>query len=114
MTIHSKFQQDSTPKKFFTTGEKAVWKNLAAWLFPDDDGWVELPGPADWWPDSVDKTGFGFSISQTGHEEAMRMVIGQGEPENGLFDRIYPSDKELILMEDDHRTQLGINAFMCL
>lgn len=31
-----------------------MWRNLVAWKLISDSGWVEAPGPADWWPEKYD------------------------------------------------------------
>ena len=43
------------PHLIFTIGEKAIFKNMIAWMVGDESrGWYELPGPAEWWPNDYD------------------------------------------------------------
>ena len=105
-----------SPAKFFTQGEKVVWKNLASWAIEDE--WVELPGPAEWWPDTEDRldaTGFKFSTkSPKGLQAAMLMVYATEEPEDGSYQRIFPSNSELWVMDDTTATQHFLRNFLRL
>jgi hypothetical protein len=104
------------PEKFFTSGEKAIWKNLAAWAYANDD-WVDLPGPAEWWPDSItaiDATGFTFSDQSTGHMEAMQLVLSKEAPDEELYQRLFPSHTDLRVMNDDSQTRMLLKAFFHL
>jgi hypothetical protein len=102
------------PAEFFTTGEKAVWRNLASWAWQDDE-WVDLPGPASWWPKSdaqIDATGFHFSTkSPEGHKEAILVMYAAKEPEDGSYQRVFPSDSEFWVMEDTVATQNYLRKF---
>ena len=52
------------PGKFFDMEEKKIWRNSAKWAVPPDalgEVWINLPGPADFWPEdsaSIDTLGF--------------------------------------------------------
>jgi hypothetical protein len=110
--LSSVFHYWKDPSKYFTTGEKAVWKNLAAWAF-DDNEWVDLPGPAEWWPEDegLDATGFQFSDQKYGHKEAWLMVMGDKEPEDGSYNRVFPAEDDLLIMEDNSMSRMALKAF---
>lgn len=106
------FHPWKSPAKFFTIGEKAIWRNIAAWAFEDD--WIELPGPASWWPENdedLDATGFYFSGYNTGHYEAMQLVLASEKLEGNLYERVFPSYSDLRIMEDDSTNQSLLNAY---
>ncbi len=102
------------PKTFFTPSEKAIWRNLAMWLSDEDDGWIDLPGPASWWQDDdfIDSSGFSFFPSSVGgHREAMELVYARGEIDWDMYARIFPSDSELRVLPDDSTTRLLLQSF---
>ena len=86
---------------------------MASWVFEDE--WVDLPGPADWWPEDdnmIDATGFYFSSrSSKGHEAAIKMAFAAEEPKDGSYQRILPSKSELFLMKDTMATQKFLRKF---
>ncbi|TAQ84284.1 hypothetical protein B7494_g7388 [Chlorociboria aeruginascens] len=105
------------PDKFFTTGEKAIWKNICAWAYEDDE-WIELPGPADWWPDDqkkLDATGFVFSEIKHGHLAAFHMLLmDESLIDEDEYGRLYPYEDDLYIMEDDSTSRMGRKAFLSL
>jgi hypothetical protein len=116
LTNFRTFHFRADPKKFFTSGEKAIWRNLAAWCFKDNE-WIDLPGPAEWWPESIDEidaTGFTFSDQTTGHEEAMKLVLSKETPNEELYQRLFPSHTDLRVMNDDSQTRMLLDAFFSL
>lgn len=40
-----------TPERFFSRSDKALLRFAFANLAATDEEWIELPGPAAWWPD---------------------------------------------------------------
>ena len=118
---NSTFMPIPTPKKFFTSGEKAVWRNLATWALDSDSemdgGWVELPGPAEWWSEEemdVDLEGFWFSThSARGHMDAIRL-INSGEDTEGVYSRVLPSDRDLWVMDDTSSSRKTLNRFFTI
>jgi hypothetical protein len=87
---------------------------LASWALKDDE-WVDLPGPAAWWPDSeaeIDATGFNFSTkSPKGHEAAITLLYAAKEPADGSYQLVFPSDSELWVMDDTVATQKHLRKF---
>jgi hypothetical protein len=110
LIVFSVFHIRPGPGKFFTTGEKAIWRNLAAWAYGPDE-WVDLPGPAQWWPDDIDSTGFIFSDQSTGHKEAMLMVENDELLDEDLYYRLFPSHTDLRVMEDNSQSRLLLKSF---
>jgi hypothetical protein len=93
------------PHKFFSNSERAVYRNACTWMVKDD-GWYDLPGPAEWYPEDYNfkKHGFDVLAKDDGHEEAFTMVWAESEPER--FNMILPSMDELQVMPDGLQTQL--------
>jgi hypothetical protein len=89
-----------------------MWKNMAAWC-EEEGGWVDLPGPADWWPEDseIDRTGFAFSDRRSGHYEAYRLIHADQEPSDGTYERVLPSGTDLVVMEDSIETREILKAF---
>ena len=85
---------------------------MVAWMFPGEE-WIDLPGPAEWWPDDYDinEAGFAFLTDVSGCEEAFKMILTKDEPEDGSYERILPSGTELRLLEDTATTRQGLKAF---
>lgn len=110
LIFYSKFYDWKGPATFFTQGEKAVWKNMAAWVYEEDE-WVDLPGPANWWPDDIDSTGFFFS-EKGGHYEAWQVVVAKELPADGSYERIFPAHDDLWLMDENTNTQNSLKAFL--
>lgn len=107
------FYAYADPKKFFTTGEKALWRNCAKWYNEDENPeWITLPGPADWWPENIDDTGFYFSDVKSGHFEAYKMIHEKDMPDE--YEMIFPSENELVLMEKSSITEMTLKAFLNL
>jgi hypothetical protein len=100
------------PEKFFTEGEKAVWRNLNAWVLDgtDEDTWVTLPGPADWWPIDIDATGFFFPEQGPGYKEAFMMIDAEGEPADGSYDLLCPGDGILRVMANNAESRALLQA----
>ena len=48
------------PHEYFTEKERVVWRNLAAWKLISSSGWIEYPGPSDWWPEDYDYAKHGW------------------------------------------------------
>ena len=44
--MNSVFYAIGGPESYFTTSEKAIWRNLIIWAFGDNK-WIELLGPID-------------------------------------------------------------------
>lgn len=83
----------------------------------DEDGWVELPGPADWWPEGeedLNATGFFFHPPASGYKEAYEMIYAEKEPEDGSYNRIFPSANNLYIMEETELTRTLLRAFTSL
>jgi hypothetical protein len=65
----------------------ACWRNLFAWKKQssyDDQCWIELPGPGEWWSDELEfkdgeEHGFAF-VEENGHREAYEMIYVEQEP----------------------------------
>lgn len=113
LIINSVFYAYADPKKFFTTGEKALWRNCAKWNDEDENPeWITLPGPADWWPENIDDTGFYFSDVKSGHFEAYKMIHEKDMPDE--YEMIFPSENELVLMEKSSITEMTLKAFLNL
>jgi hypothetical protein len=90
------------PGQFFTTGENAIWKNFAAWK---SDEWVDLPGPAEWWPDNkndLDATGFCFSDKKTGHKQALDMVLTTGKVDLFAYRQVSQSEDDLFIKDQGY------------
>jgi hypothetical protein len=94
---------ETPPAKYFTPGEKAIWRNGLSWSNREEE-WVDLPGPAAWWPESdtkLDATGFYISDgSWEGHFLAYKMMREPQEPQDGSYQRIYPSNAKLFVIEN--------------
>lgn len=103
---------------FFSRGEKAIWRNLQAWVFDidgDDDNdenlWVTLPGPADWWPADIDATGFFFPEPGPGYKEAFMMLESKQEPADGSYDRLCPNTSILRVLEDNAESRTLLETY---
>ena len=96
--MNSVFHAIGGPESYFTTSEKAIWRNLATWAFGDDE-WIELPGPADWWPEdeAIDSTGFYFLEPNPGYRQALELVLASKYPNDGSYERVLASDDTLLL-----------------
>lgn len=73
-----------------------------------------MPGPAEWWPENdgfLDSTGFYFSDQKSGHKEAMEMVLSDEAFDKELYQRIFPSGSDLLVMADDSQTRMALKAF---
>jgi hypothetical protein len=113
--FHSVFHAYAGPDKFFTTGEKGIWKNCVMWNEEDDDPeWATLPGPADWWPEDIDSTGFCFSGEKSGHFEAYKMIHEKQVPNDGSYERIFPSSTDLLLMPKSLISDMALTSFLRL
>lgn len=88
------------PHIFFSRQEIAIWRNMATWCLGQDVVDVDLPGPAEWWPENYDYKRYGFEIPDidNGHEEAFAMLHVNDEPERYAF--VFPADDDLRVMED--------------
>ena len=72
--------------------------------------WVDLPGPASWWPESDTKSHQDFAISdrKEGLKEAVEMLMGKDIPDDGSFERMYPSTSEFWLMDFQSAKDFGL------
>jgi hypothetical protein len=79
---------------------------MTTWIFGMDAEYVELPGPAEWWPENYDyeKHGFAVPAVDNGYQEAFAMVFSDEEPERYAF--VFPSDDDLRVMEDTPEARL--------
>ena len=85
----------------FTIGEKAVFKDMIAWMVTDDcGGWYDLPGPAEWWPDNYDFGKYGWEAPNEDLVQefvfALAMSTGDVVPEE--WDQVLPTEEELGLI----------------
>lgn len=91
---YSKWRIWTSPQRFFTAKEKAIWRSMAMWVFEREE-WVDLPGPAEWWPEDdkkIDRLGFGFSDQKYGHKEAFLLVTSKpDEFVKEAYSRVFPS-----------------------
>ena len=84
---------------------------MAAWTYGDDK-WVDLPGPASWWPKNIDSTGFNFPEKDSqGYMDAWKIVEAEELPTDGSYERILPAHSELWLMPDTSASYKQIQAF---
>jgi hypothetical protein len=72
--------------------------------------WVTLPGPADWWPIDIDATGFFFPEQGSGYKEAFMMIEAKGEPADGSYNLLSPSDGILRVLEDNAENRALLHA----
>jgi hypothetical protein len=75
---------------FWDDEDRAVFRSMATWRFRDQDGWMELPGGADFWDQDweyYEASGFGSTgIDPTAARAAYDLVMGPVEEwGNGLL-----------------------------
>lgn len=113
--MYSGFHPFAGPGRFFTEGEKAVWRNCSVWNRElNDPEWSTLPGPADWWPDDINSIGF-YTPNDSyakGFYDAYKMIHKKEPPTDGSYERVYPSDTELKLVPPDLPHEAGGNDFL--
>jgi hypothetical protein len=70
----------------------------------DDEGWAELPGLAEWWPDDYDyeSNGFEVPLSHEGYIQAFNMLFVTTIPKEFAF--VDPSNKELKVLTNTIET----------
>ena len=87
---------------------------MAGWRNDEEDGWVDLPGPASWWPKSeaeLDATGFYVPTrSPEGYVAAMEMVW-DAEEEPKDYKLVLPSEDDLWVMEDTAANRDYLDGF---
>ena len=96
--------------------KKVVQRNLTSWAFGDKE-WVDLPSPAEQWPendDFLDSTRFYFSDQKSGHKEAMEMVLSDKAFDKELYQRVFPSGSDLLVIVDNSQTRIALKAFQGL
>lgn len=82
------------PGLLFDEEEKALWRNFSTWAWPESE-WVDLPGPASWWPDNlgeIDRAG--FTIPKVVDENRYRQAYNLVRKE---FGRNIPLKYELVM-----------------
>ncbi|KAH8650262.1 hypothetical protein BGZ60DRAFT_421926 [Tricladium varicosporioides] len=119
----SEAEMTAGPGKYFSASEKALWRNLVSWSIEDE--WVDLPGPASWWPIQksigpeqlseshkvFDQLGFKLYENKAGYFNAWKMVMEPFEPTDGSYNRILPSEEELVLLDDTIETRDKLRDF---
>ena len=68
---------------------------------PEEADWVDLLGPASWWPDDYNKEEYRFAVPvENGHKKAFELLRKRWEVEPKDYELIFPSDQDLRMMED--------------
>lgn len=96
------------PHVVFSSIERAVMRNLAAWAMEDGDGWITLPGPAAWWPSTYDMKRHGFVPDESTDEAkgAYKLITTRLTSENiDCYDRLYEGVDRLGLKAHKSVTQ---------
>jgi hypothetical protein len=89
------------PHLVFTIGERAIFQNMMAWMVDgESEGWYELPGPAEWWPENYDFAGSGWDPlnEDLSQEYAFALAMSSGSEVPEEWDRMLPTEAELGLM----------------
>ena len=66
----------------------------------ESEGWYELPGPAEWWPENYNFAGSGWDLlnEDLSQEYAFALAISSRLEVPEEWDRILPTEAELGLM----------------
>ncbi|KAM3067040.1 hypothetical protein ACMFMG_011819 [Clarireedia jacksonii] len=108
-----------SPGTFFTASEKAFWRALVVSLVDNsfDDGWVDLPGPASWWPESTEEIdNMDFLVPENDREQyinAIKLVYTK-EMNLELWDNwmmVLPSNSNLQVLADTQANMKRIKSF---
>ena len=102
--------------RLFTPKELAVFRNTNCWLLATvEDEWVDLPGPAAFWPDDYNLELFGFGLPP--FEKAPLYLraweiatMEAKEPQD--FGLLVPSNEELVMIELGDTVMLPRNYFI--
>jgi hypothetical protein len=83
--------------------ELAVYRNTSCWLSAaDEEEWIDLPGPAAFWPDDYDIESSGFGLpphSKASLYQRAFEIATMEEEEPKDFGLLVPSNEELVMMD---------------
>jgi len=112
--LNRMFHSWKSPDRYFTPGEKAVWRNWIQWR-NIDELWLELPGPAEWWDDikveDLTELGFDFSGVLGDYKGAWSMVWAVEKPVDGSYERLLPTGHELVVLPPSPENRAFVQAF---
>ncbi|TEY17489.1 hypothetical protein BOTCAL_2179g00010 [Botryotinia calthae] len=108
-----------SPATFFTSPEKAFWRTRIVYLMNDSemDDWIDLPGPASWWPESIkeiDDTGFFIpEDDRKQYIDARRLVYCKKIDQElwDLWQLVLPANANLQVLSDTQANKKLIESF---